>query len=1592
MTHTTRAHGRRILSMLMAFVLALSLLPTAAFAAGGGGDPQGSGTENDPYVITTADQLAGIKNNLGAYYKLGDNITLTGNWEPIGTFEAANEDGETPKAEKAFTGVFDGNGKTISGLKVNGKIAAGLFGCVANGTVKNVTIQNAAVSGSCMAAAAVGYAYNSTVENVKLTATESQQSTITANVLNYQSTDMAPNMVAGIVGAGMDSTIKKCTVENTKMTVTGLAQAAGWGSNVHDMGLLGGGLEGTSLEGCTVKNSELSVTGAYSFGIGGLSGCAMGANHVKNCTVNNVQIKLEDNAYLTGGLVGYAGKTDGEFTELSGCKSEGVQITAGASSSRIGGLIGGGFYLPLYKSYYPVPTSYSVTGHEVTNAAITTGENSAALGLVAGQGYLSSIEGTTATGTINSTASTTVCGAAEDEHSTFLYDLSETYQPLFEGASFKTEYNQYWSDYAAAVVGKAASEKANAVGLMKASIGASWDLKGGESKSFCCAFTNNIATLDFNGSVITGYNASGGVVFSHAYKHLKDGYLYGPAQDGSSEQTAKMDMTIYESLDGNKDEFQYFAMCGDTPDTTYHIEFRYGSSLEDLEQMYSGKYAYWLAAGIPTGAVSGQSQVMMSNVIALFCAENLASMTTEETKTQRAPLVGTWLPEDTSAASLVLAEDGTVNGGEENAFYAYNGKLITVVDDVCTGYTYTLSEDTNTLTLSDVDGKQIGSYTKWDGYYNISIRENITGGSVSVTDNAVKAKPGETVTFTVTPTETYTATSVGYWTVARDGKEGKLVTLKANEDGTYSFTMPDSSVVIGAAFQSKPFISGGSSSSSGRVNGTKETDWYLYASNEHAYLPTQNAQPTARLFVDQRILDQADTTLTLETREYTDAGYKVVGTQTYTHEQLVSLFIDATEKTTTYNTQNVTYKRLDTAAFPRVQSLTAGNKVYLVAKIGRDAWVDAKGEAVYRWTSTEDSTVTENVSKAPQPIVWLYNLTEHSHRGSIVRRILNDLNITTRTIDGSNLDENIGYLVGWEGYDSTRPAYNTNSYDVEYILMGNLTETQMDDFLDGMSAQNIRVNLKSVPTAWTAGKTFSELFAIMAKEDEAFKAILALDSMIYDAEQLDESTYSQKAGWNDFQKALAAANAILQGEEEREAKEYLAACEKLKQAYLTVTGKTALTGELALSLSKQEDGKYQISAALENGPEGAQFSYVWQNNATGQKLDNWSADALRQVKLTITGTGNFYGTLSATLSVPSDPVYRTSASTSSITVEVDAVPKTRNMPAVTNYVVQLYQGEKLVAEKNSAQAGSFTFSDLSRNTSYTVKLYAENPVGRGNVLTADVTTRSGGSSSSGTTYAVTTPSNTANGTVTVSPKNASKGSSVTITVKPDSGYVLDQLKVKDRSGKQITLTDKGNGQFTFTMPASKVTVEASFAKTEQPGTTGFTDVSASAYYADAVAWAVSQGITTGTSATTFSPDASCTRGQIVTFLWRAAGSPSPKGTSSFADVPAESYYAQAVAWAVENGITNGTGEGTFSPDTPCDRSQSVTFLFRALGGETAGDAAFSDVPAGSYYASAVAWAAEQGITTGTSSTTFSPNDTCTRGQIVTFLYRGYQGK
>ena len=263
-------------------------------------------------------------------------------------------------------------------------------------------------------------------------------------------------------------------------------------------------------------------------------------------------------------------------------------------------------------------------------------------------------------------------------------------------------------------------------------------------------------------------------------------------------------------------------------------------------------------------------------------------------------------------------------------------------------------------------------------------------------------------------------------------------------------------------------------------------------------------------------------------------------------------------------------------------------------------------------------------------------------------------------------------------------------------------------------------------------------------------------------------------------------------------------------------------------------------------------------------------------------------------------------------------------------------------------------------------------------------------SSSDPTYSVTVDK-TENGSVTVSPKSASKGDTVTVTVKPDSGYVLETLTVTDKNGNELTLKDKGDGKYTFTMPTGKVEVKATFME-DNSMLNFFYDVPNGAYFYEAVKWAVDKGITNGLTDTMFGPYESCTRTQIVTFLWRAAGSPEPRTASSFTDVPASAYYAKAVAWAIENGITNGMTETTFAPNATCTRGQSVTFLYRALKGTASGSTNFTDVKSDAFYTDAINWAVANNVTNGTSNTTFSPNADCTRAEIVTFLYRAYQGK
>ena len=272
---------------------------------------------------------------------------------------------------------------------------------------------------------------------------------------------------------------------------------------------------------------------------------------------------------------------------------------------------------------------------------------------------------------------------------------------------------------------------------------------------------------------------------------------------------------------------------------------------------------------------------------------------------------------------------------------------------------------------------------------------------------------------------------------------------------------------------------------------------------------------------------------------------------------------------------------------------------------------------------------------------------------------------------------------------------------------------------------------------------------------------------------------------------------------------------------------------------------------------------------------------------------------------------------------------------------------------------------------------------------------SGGGGSSTPRYAVTVPDKTENGSLSVTPKNAKKGSDVTITATPDKGCEVDAIVAKDANGNKLTLKDNGDGTYTFTMPASKVTIEATFAEKQAEPIVPeklFADVSADDYYYEAVKWASENGVTGGIGENLFGAKLPCTRAQIVTFLWRAAGSPEPKGMSGFVDVSADAYYAKAVAWAVEQGIVSGTSATTFSPDAVCTRAQSVAFLYRAFGEKVNKAAGFSDVSADAYYADAVAWAVENGVASGIGGGLFAPDQDCARGQIVAFLYRAYQNK
>lgn len=405
-----------------------------------------------------------------------------------------------------------------------------------------------------------------------------------------------------------------------------------------------------------------------------------------------------------------------------------------------------------------------------------------------------------------------------------------------------------------------------------------------------------------------------------------------------------------------------------------------------------------------------------------------------------------------------------------------------------------------------------------------------------------------------------------------------------------------------------------------------------------------------------------------------------------------------------------------------------------------------------------------------------------------------------------------------------------------------------------------------------------------------------------------------------------------------------------------IYGKTSQSA--AQSVTAGSDGRFTVSGVL-RGADNTGVLFLSAKDSVGNESTQQMAMITRQTRYAVTVNGS-YADVSGAGSYAAGSV---------VTVRAGS----RSGYTFNGWT----SGSNVVFDDPNAEETIFTMPD-------------------GSVTVTANWSRDGGSPSSGRDdsdprYAVGIPDKTENGSVSVSPKNASQGDRVTVTAEPDEGYELDSLKVLDKNGKELELTDKGDGRFTFIMPAGRVEVKAAF--TEEAKISPFRDVPTDAYYYEAVKWAQKKGITGGIGDGLFGPNQPCTRAQIVTFLWRAAGSPEPEGTAAgMTDVAAGSYYEKAVAWAIENGITTGTADGLFAPDATCTRAQGMTFLFRASKASADGMPAFSDVATNAYYAEAVKWATDNGITTGTTSSTFSPGSGCTRAQIVTFLWRLYAEK
>ena len=620
---------KKITAICLSAMLCFSL-QTAAWAQ----DSNAAG----PIEISSAEELQMINDNLSADYILTADINLEGfSWTPIGIFAPAGEseeEQEIPDQSLAFTGSFDGAGHVISNLTVGDpeSIATGLFGCISGADVGGFSLENASAEGTIMVSDVVGYSHESHVHDISVT---------NGSVTAYASEMSAEGMYGSIVGAGMSSVISNCEASAQITIPEGTANA----------GIVGGGLEQTSVISC--KGTGTITAGDNCYGLGGISGCGFGAEEFTDCAAADVAITAGNDCYWIGGITGYAGGYEDEtfgipVTVFTCCTAENVAVTTGENADGIGELVGSGFYseeaAEMMGAPFDAPTVYVIADEE---ADLLTSENGI-LPLVAGE---------------NDTTYVNLFGVILDD------------------ANYQT-----WYDVIAAIVGEDAAAD-TVSGLQKSISGELYGENAIEAYqdgniAFDCWYINDVESFTFDGDSITA-TLNDGSSETHTYEYLGQ-YMIGEDETMNymgQDISVGFPCDVYRSTD-EAGEFNYFFLRDDTMDTTWHIEFRYGKDLEELQGYFTGPYAYWLAAGIDVAA----DEQTIKNVIHLFCLENMDySARSEDSAAQLADLEfpGKWVADLSEMGDeyadvdlyFILDENGHgdtfMNGAQTADFEAY---------------------------------------------------------------------------------------------------------------------------------------------------------------------------------------------------------------------------------------------------------------------------------------------------------------------------------------------------------------------------------------------------------------------------------------------------------------------------------------------------------------------------------------------------------------------------------------------------------------------------------------------------------------------------------------------------------------------------------------------------------------------------------------------------------------------------------------------------------------------------------------------------------------------------------------------------------